>query len=126
MLPNGRRLCLPLIVHHHAGFNNYYVGTYDASPQCSSCTQDVATVFACAHLRDQSACMPAIRRLRPADYEHACNRNAQSLGLTVLRTWAFSDGAGQWNAIQPELGVLNQTILSQACHSLLRGMLRLK
>ncbi len=44
-------------------------------------------------------------------------RDAQSLGLTVLRTWAFSDGAAQWNAIQPQLGVLNETILSQACHT---------
>ena len=43
---------------------------------------------------------------------HSC-RDAQSLGLTALRTWAFSDGASQWNAIQPQLGLLNETILSQ-------------
>ncbi len=40
-------------------------------------------------------------------------RDAQSLGLTAMRTWAFSDGASQWNAIQPQLGLLNETILSQ-------------
>lgn len=41
-------------------------------------------------------------------------RDAQKLGLNALRTWAFSDGADEWNAIQPHLGELNETILSQA------------
>ena len=44
---------------------------------------------------------------------HALCRDAQDLGLKALRTWAFSDGSGQWNAIQPQLGQLNETILSQ-------------
>ena len=39
--------------------------------------------------------------------------DAQSLGLKALRTWAFSDGLGQWNAIQPALGQINETVLSQ-------------
>ena len=34
------------------------------------------------------------------------------MGLTVLRTWAYSDG-DQWNAIQLEMGKLNDTILAQ-------------
>ena len=28
---------------------------------------------------------------------------AKSLGLTVIRTWAFNDGSG-WNAFQPQPG----------------------
>lgn len=40
-------------------------------------------------------------------------RDAQNLGLKVMRTWAYSDGETEWNAIQPQLGVLNETILSQ-------------
>lgn len=44
---------------------------------------------------------------------HAVRRDAQSLGLKALRTWAYSDGPGQWNAIQPQLGQLNDSILSQ-------------
>ena len=37
----------------------------------------------------------------------------------MLRTWAFSDGQGQWNAIQPQLGVLNETVLSQVLRTLI-------
>lgn len=40
-------------------------------------------------------------------------RDAQNLGLKVMRTWAYSDGETEWNAFQPQLGVLNETILSQ-------------
>jgi hypothetical protein len=40
-------------------------------------------------------------------------RDAKRLGLNALRTWAFSDGPAQWNAIQPEWNVLNETILSE-------------
>jgi hypothetical protein len=43
-----------------------------------------------------------------------CASEAQQLGLRVLRTWAYSDGTKEWNGIQPQLGVLNETILSQA------------
>lgn len=46
-----------------------------------------------------------------------CNcSEAEKLGLKALRTWAFSDGQ-QWNAIQPQLGQLNETVLSQVQHS---------
>ena len=40
-------------------------------------------------------------------------RDAQKLGLNALRTWAFSDGSKEWNGIQPKLGELNETVLSQ-------------
>ena len=33
---------------HFAGFNNYYLSTYLASPECTSCAQDVDAVFQCA------------------------------------------------------------------------------
>jgi len=32
------------------------------------------------------------------------------LGLTVLRTWAFNDGAGQWNALQTAPGVYQEYV----------------
>eukprot|EP01024_Parvocaulis_polyphysoides_P029241 TRINITY_DN26392_c0_g1_i2.p2 TRINITY_DN26392_c0_g1~~TRINITY_DN26392_c0_g1_i2.p2 ORF type:complete len:175 (-),score=16.10 TRINITY_DN26392_c0_g1_i2:408-869(-) len=35
---------------------------------------------------------------------------AQSMGLTVLRTWAFSDGH-RWNSLQPEPGVFVEDVL---------------
>ena len=51
---------------------------------------------------------------------NACScSDAQSLGLKVLWTWAFSDGLGQWNAIQPELGQINEPVLSQVLHILI-------
>lgn len=51
------------------------------------------------------------------------HREAQNLSLKVMRTWAYSDGENEWNAIQPQLGVLNETILSQviACTAALTG-----
>ena len=42
----------------------------------------------------------------------ALPRDAQSLGLTVLRTWAFNDGP-QWNSMQPSPGVLDERVLRQ-------------
>ena len=39
-------------------------------------------------------------------------RESEQLGLTVLRTWAFADGP-QWNSIQPNLGQLDERVLSQ-------------
>ena len=41
-------------------------------------------------------------------------QKAQELGLTVLRMWAFADGPTEWNALQPELGLLDDRVLSCA------------
>ena len=30
--------------------------------------------------------------------------------ITVVRTWAFADGPGQWNALQPRPGVFEERI----------------
>ena len=40
------------------------------------------------------------------------HRQSEQLGLTVLRTWAFADGP-QWNSIQPNLGQLDERVLSE-------------
>lgn len=50
-----------------------------------------------------------------ADNAHVCGcspRDAQSLGLTVLRTWAFNDG-NQWNSMQPSMGVMDERVLRE-------------
>ena len=39
-------------------------------------------------------------------------QESEQLGLTVLRTWAFADGP-QWNSIQPNLGQLDERVLSE-------------
>ena len=39
-------------------------------------------------------------------------KKAQELGLSVLRMWAFADGANEWNALQPELGLLDDKVLT--------------
>ena len=44
-------------------------------------------------------------------------RESEQLGLTVLRTWAFADGP-QWNSIQPNLGQLDERVLSQVSQRL--------
>ncbi|CAL8472233.1 g11775 [Coccomyxa elongata] len=80
---NGSQLLVDGKPFHFAGFNNYYLPTY--SPWTQGRTDDVDVVF----------------------------QEAQSLGLKVMRTWAYSDGSSEWNAIQPEYNVLNETILSQ-------------
>lgn len=41
-------------------------------------------------------------------------QKAQELGLTVLRMWAFADGPNEWNALQPELGLLDDKVLTCA------------
>ena len=51
--------------------------------------------------------------LRAADPGSRCEvlevlDKAQALGLTVLRTWAFSDGAQQWRALQRAPGVYDE------------------
>ncbi len=38
-------------------------------------------------------------------------QKAQELGMTVLRMWAFADGADQWHAVQPALGLLDEDVL---------------
>jgi mannan endo-1,4-beta-mannosidase len=35
---------------------------------------------------------------------------ADAMGLSVLRTWAFNDGAGQWNALQTAPGVYDEDV----------------
>ena len=37
---------------------------------------------------------------------------AQRLGLTVVRTWAFTDGTAQFAPLQPELGQLDSAIFA--------------
>ena len=32
--------------------------------------------------------------------------------MTVLRMWAFADGADQWHAVQPALGLLDEDVLT--------------
>jgi hypothetical protein len=51
--------------------------------------------------------------LRAADPKGRCEvlevlDKAAALGLTVLRTWAFSDGPGQWRALQRAPGVYDE------------------
>lgn len=41
-------------------------------------------------------------------------QKAQELGLTVLRMWAFADGPNEWNALQPELELLDDRVLTYA------------
>ncbi|CAL5228204.1 g11291 [Coccomyxa viridis] len=81
---NGTTLLVDGSPFHFAGFNNYYMPTYAADENLNERTQDVDVVFA----------------------------ESEQLGLTVLRTWAFADGP-QWNSIQPNLGQLDERVLSQ-------------
>ena len=51
--------------------------------------------------------------VRAADPKGRCEvleilDKAKALGLTVLRTWAFSDGPLQWNALQRQPGVYDE------------------
>jgi mannan endo-1,4-beta-mannosidase len=46
--------------------------------------------------------------LRP--YVDEVQREARDLGLTVMRTWAFNDGASQWNALQTAPGVYDEHV----------------
>lgn len=36
---------------------------------------------------------------------------AAALKIGVIRSWAFIDGASQWNAVQPAAGVFNENVL---------------
>ena len=42
-------------------------------------------------------------------------QKARELGLTVLRMWAFADGPYEWNALQPELELLDDRVLRREC-----------
>jgi mannan endo-1,4-beta-mannosidase len=46
--------------------------------------------------------------LRP--YVEEVQTETAGLGLTVLRTWAFNDGASQWNALQTSPGVYEESV----------------
>jgi mannan endo-1,4-beta-mannosidase len=46
--------------------------------------------------------------LRP--YVEEVQTETAGLGLTVLRTWAFNDGASQWNALQTSPGVYQEYV----------------
>jgi mannan endo-1,4-beta-mannosidase len=46
--------------------------------------------------------------LRP--YVEEVQTETAGLGLTVLRTWAFNDGADEWNALQTSPGVYDEDI----------------
>ncbi len=68
--------------------------------------------------------------LRP--YVDEVQAEAAGLGLTVLRTWAFNDGDGQWNALQTSPGVYDEDtfmgldyVLDQADQNGLRVILPL-
>jgi mannan endo-1,4-beta-mannosidase len=36
--------------------------------------------------------------------------DASTMGIKVVRTWAFNDGSSQWNALQTQPGVYNETV----------------
>lgn len=44
------------------------------------------------------------------DYVDEVLEEASELGLTVVRTWAFNDGATQWNALQTAPGVYQEYV----------------
>lgn len=46
--------------------------------------------------------------LRP--YVDEVLEDAKEMRLTVVRTWAFNDGAGEWNALQTAPGVYDETV----------------
>ena len=63
----------------------------------------------------RSSCQRAVNMQaygRTHVFRTAAPRDAQSLGLTVVRTWAFNDG-NQWNAMQPSMGVLDERVLRE-------------
>lgn len=66
---------------HFSGFNNYFMMTRAADEYTRA--RDVMDVF------DAAA----------------------RLNMTVMRTWAFADGAAEWNALQPRAGWYDQRIL---------------
>jgi mannan endo-1,4-beta-mannosidase len=43
-------------------------------------------------------------------YVEEVQTEGADMGLTVLRTWAFNDGAGQWNALQTAPGVYQEYV----------------
>ena len=64
----------------YAGVNCYYLLTRAADPGC-----------------------------RPM-VEATLDAVAATAGLTIVRTWAFCDGASQWNALQPKAGELDERV----------------
>lgn len=55
-----------------------------------------------------SAILPGEGSLGP--YVHEVMGKARAMGLTVVRTWAFNDGASQWHALQTAPGVYDEYV----------------
>jgi mannan endo-1,4-beta-mannosidase len=54
-------------------------------------------------------------------YVDEVQQEAASMGLTVLRTWGFNDGADEWNALQIEPGVYQEHVLQGLDYVLYRA-----
>ena len=87
----------------------------------------MSTLTACLHLKSGSYNAHHLMNISNATHGNlgafgvleACTHTqvtealdlAQRLGMTVMRTWAFSDGTAQFKPLQPELGQLRLAVL---------------